>query len=87
MMFADAETGRHCVETGRDMDTVPEPAETRYRHRAPTVAEAIKILSWPNNTREYRRACLDLWREMGGDALADEIELKFREVWRKRGKQ
>lgn len=47
----------------------------------------MKILSWPSSTREYRKACLDMWREMAGEAHAKQIEVRFTEEWKKRKKK
>ncbi len=49
--------------------------------RPPEVDEAIKILNWPLNDREYRQACLAMWGEMGADV--GEIKAKFLAQWKK----
>lgn len=55
---------------------------TQYRSRPPTVEEAIKILSWPLNTSEYRNECLKLLASMGADV--GQIKAKFTQQWKKR---
>ena len=49
------------------------------RYRAPTVKEGADFLEICI-TREYKIRCIAKWRELFGDALADQIinELKFR---------
>lgn len=54
---------------------------TQFRPRPPTVDEAVRWLTRPLNTREYRQACLKMWGDMGADVA--QIKAKFLEEWKK----
>lgn len=54
-------------------------------YRQPTVDEAVAALMLPA-TREYRRKCIQQWREHYGDAFADTIQTQVEQKFSKRKK-
>lgn len=57
--------------------------EATPRVGKPTVAEAVAFLL-KNDRVEYRRACLQDWRERYGDEFAETVRLKVEAAWRSR---
>ena len=53
----------------------------REKYRQPTVEEAVDWLL-KSLTKEYRRNCLEFWREKYGEAYHAQVKQQFLTKWR-----
>lgn len=44
------------------------------KQRAPSIKDAAAFLRDPHHSRDYRRECLEYWRERYGDAFVAQVE-------------
>lgn len=55
-------------------------------YRQPTVKEAVEFMMMPS-TREYRRRCLEYWKEHFGETFEIAVRKEFVSRWRRRRTQ